>query len=193
VWPGDWVDESKSRTHFNLLCSTSADLGNFMLGVCSIYIGRGVLRYTGTRICTLVWHWIPFSTHVVLYLTTIQCLLQLATRPKASNGAGPTIIYRLTRWRERRLLHISALQPSPSNACQVKFIFESVKASVSNGSGPSLRVRVRVGTEPQPDWQSGSSINPHCRFGYGSIDFSLPVLIVLVLSGLYSGFICKFI
>jgi hypothetical protein len=47
--------------------------------------------------------------------------------------------------------------------------------SVSNGSGPSLRVRVRVGTEPEPDWRSGSSINPNCRFGYGSIDISLPV------------------
>jgi hypothetical protein len=48
-------------------------------------------------------------------------------------------------------------------------------SSVSNGSGPSLRVRVRVGTEPKPDWRSGSSINPNCRFGYGSMDISLPV------------------
>ena len=47
--------------------------------------------------------------------------------------------------------------------------------SVSNGSGQSLRVWVRVGTEPEPDWWSGSSINPNCRFGYGSIDISLPV------------------
>ena len=130
MWPGDWVDESKSRTYCNLLCGTSADLGNFMLGVCSIYIGPGVLWYTGTRIRTLVRHRIPFSTHDVLYLTTLQCLLQLATRPKASNGAGPTIIYQLWRQRERRLLHVSALQPSPSNACQVKITFESVKASL---------------------------------------------------------------
>jgi hypothetical protein len=130
VWPGDWVDESKSRTHCNLLCGTSADLGNFMLGVCSIYIGPGVLWYTGTRIRTLVRHRIPFSTHDVLYLTTLHCLLQLASRPKASNGAGPTIIYRLPRRREPRLLHVSALQPNPSNAYQVKFVFESVKASL---------------------------------------------------------------
>jgi len=130
VWPGHWVDESKSWTHCNLLCGTSADLGNFMLGVCSIYIGPGVLWYTGTRIRTLVRHIIPFSTHNVLYLTTLQCLLQLATRPKASNGAGRTIIYRLTRRRERRLLHVSALQASPSKACQVEFVFESVKASL---------------------------------------------------------------
>jgi hypothetical protein len=47
--------------------------------------------------------------------------------------------------------------------------------SVSNGSGPSLRVRVRVGTEPESDWRFGSSINPNCQFGYDSIDFSLPV------------------
>jgi hypothetical protein len=130
VWLGDWVDESKSRTHCNLLCGTSADLGNFMLGVCSIYIGPGVRWYTGTRIRTLVQHRIPFSTHDVLYLTTLQCLLQLATHPKASNVASPTIIYWLTRRRERRLLHVSALQPSPSNACQVKFVFERVKASL---------------------------------------------------------------
>jgi hypothetical protein len=130
VWPGDWVDESKSRTHCNLLCGTSADLGNFTLGVCSIYRGPGVHWYTGTRIRTLVWHRIPFSTHNVLYLTTLQCLLQLATRPKASNGAGPTTIYQLTRRRMRRLLHVLALQPSPSNAGQLKFVFESVKASL---------------------------------------------------------------
>jgi len=47
--------------------------------------------------------------------------------------------------------------------------------SVSNWSGPSLRVRVRVGTEPEPDWRSGSSINPNCQFGYSSIAISLPV------------------
>jgi len=47
--------------------------------------------------------------------------------------------------------------------------------SVSNGSGLSLRVRVRVRTEPSPNWRSGTSINPNCPFGYGSIDFSLPV------------------
>jgi len=34
--------------------------------------------------------------------------------------------------------------------------------SVSNGSGPSLRVRVRVQTEPLPNWRFGSSINPNC-------------------------------
>jgi len=49
--------------------------------------------------------------------------------------------------------------------------------SVSNGSGPSLRVRVRVGTKPEPDWRSGWSINLNCRFGHGSIDISLPVWI----------------
>jgi len=48
-------------------------------------------------------------------------------------------------------------------------------SSVSNGSGPSLQVRVRVGTEPCPDRRSGSSINPNCQSGYGSIDIFLPV------------------
>ena len=38
----------------------------------------------------------------------------------------------------------------------------TVGTSVSNGSGPSLWVRVRVGTEPEPDLQSGLSINPNC-------------------------------
>ena len=95
-----------------------------------MYIGRGVLWYTSTRIRTLVQHRIPFSTHDVLNLTTLQCLLQLATHHKASYCAGPTMIYRLTRRREQRLLHVPALQPSPSNACQVTFVFESVKASL---------------------------------------------------------------
>jgi hypothetical protein len=65
--------------------------------------------------------------------------------------------------------------------------------SVRNASGPSLRVRVRVGTEPDPDWRSGSSINLNCRFWYGSIDISLPVWIGWVFSGLYSGFSCTLI
>ena len=32
--------------------------------------------------------------------------------------------------------------------------------SVGNGSGPSLRVWVRVGTEPDTDWRPGLSTNP---------------------------------
>jgi len=71
-----------------------------------------------------------FFTHDVLYLTTLQCLLQRATEPKASNGAVPTIRYRLTRRREGWLLHVSALQPSPSNRCHEKSIFVSIKASL---------------------------------------------------------------
>jgi len=47
-----------------------------------MYIGRGVLWYTGTKIHTLIQHRIPFSTHDVLYLTTLQSLLELATHPK---------------------------------------------------------------------------------------------------------------
>ena len=68
-----------------------------------------------------------------------------------------------------------------------------VGTSVSNGSGPSLRVRVWVGTEPEPDGRSRSSINPNCRFGYRSIDISLRVWIGRVPSGLYTGSVCKFI
>ena len=48
-------------------------------------------------------------------------------------------------------------------------------ASVSNGSGPSLRVRVRVGTKPAPSCQSGLSIHPNCTFGYASMENSLPI------------------
>jgi hypothetical protein len=69
----------------------------------------------------------------------------------------------------------------------------NITTSVSNGSGPSLRVRERVGTEPEPDCQSGSSIIPQCIFGYGSIDISLPHCIGRVFSGLYSGFISTLI
>jgi len=48
-------------------------------------------------------------------------------------------------------------------------------ASVSNGSGPSLRVRDRVQTEPLPNWRSGSSINLNCPLGYGSMVNSQPI------------------
>jgi len=44
-----------------------------------------------------------------------------------------------------------------------------VSPSVSNGSGPSLCIWVRVQTELLPNWRSGQSINPNCPLGYGSI------------------------
>lgn len=43
MWLGDLVDKSKSQIDCNLLGGTSVQLGNFMLGVYSIYIGYGVL------------------------------------------------------------------------------------------------------------------------------------------------------
>ena len=46
---------------------------------------------------------------------------------------------------------------------------------LKNCSRTSFRVRVRVGTEPSPNWQSGLLINPHCPFRYGSLVISLPV------------------
>jgi len=61
------------------------------------------------------------------------------------------------------------------DASEVTWNLRMQIASDSNGSGPSLRVWVRVGTELHPDWRSGLSINPNCRFGYGSIDISLSV------------------
>jgi len=79
--------------------------------------------------------------------------------------------------------------------CRLKFVISvnSLVSSVSNGSGPSLRVRVRVRTDPSPNWRSGSSINQNCRFGYGWIDISLPVWIGCVFSGSSGGSICKYI
>jgi len=130
VWPGDSVDKSMSWTQCNLLCGTSPDLGNLVVGVYSIYIGGIELWYTGTRICTLKPHRIPFSYHDALYRTTQQCLLQLATCPKTSNGAGPMIMYLFTRWTEKWLHHLSGQQPNCSDLCQVKYIFASVKASL---------------------------------------------------------------
>jgi hypothetical protein len=67
------------------------------------------------------------------------------------------------------------------------------ESSVTNGPRPSLRVRVLVGTKPSPNWLSGSSINPNCRFGYGSINICQPVSIGRVLSGSSSWSMCKYI
>jgi hypothetical protein len=65
--------------------------------------------------------------------------------------------------------------------------------SVSNGCGPSLRVRVWVQTEPLPNWRSGSSINPNCRLGYSSMVNSQHISIGRVVSGSHSGSIYRFI
>jgi len=44
--------------------------------------------------------------------------------------------------------------------------------SVSDGSGPSLWVRVHVQTEPLPNWRSVLSINPNGPLGYCSMEKS---------------------
>jgi len=51
----------------------------------------------------------------------------------------------------------------------------AVITSVSNGSGLSLWVRLLVQTELLPNWPSGSSTNPNCPLGYGSMANSQPV------------------
>jgi len=66
-------------------------------------------------------------------------------------------------------------------------------ARVSNGSGLSLRVWVRVQTEPLPKWRSGLSIHPNCQLGYGSIAISQPVWIGWDVSGSHSGSMYKVI
>jgi hypothetical protein len=65
--------------------------------------------------------------------------------------------------------------------------------SVSNRSGPSLRVRVWVKAELFPNWRSGLSTHLNCQFGYGSMEISQPVWIGRVVSGSPSGSICRFI
>jgi len=64
--------------------------------------------------------------------------------------------------------------------------------SVSNGSGLSLQVWVRVGTEPAPDLRYGLGINPNCRFGYGSVENSLLVWVGRILRRLSSRSIGKY-
>src|SRR5882757_5270567 len=65
--------------------------------------------------------------------------------------------------------------------------------SVSKGSEPSLRVRVRVQTELLRNWQSGLSITPNCPLGYVSMVNSEPVSIEWVVSGSPSRSIYRFI
>jgi len=76
------------------------------------------------------------------------------------------------------------------NAAQIA---RFAKSSVTNGSGPSLRVRVRVQTEPLPNWRSSSSIDPNYPLGYGSMGNSQPVWIGWVVSGSPSRSIYRFI
>jgi len=120
---------------------------------CEVYIE--VVEYfgstiTGSRICTLVQHRMPFSTHDALYLTTLKCLLQLATVPKIWNSAGLKMIYRLTRRRERQPLHLSALQPNPSNGCQVTFVIKCDRASLSGTV--SVSHNSEVNTHSRQTW-----------------------------------------
>jgi len=47
--------------------------------------------------------------------------------------------------------------------------------SVSKGSKQGLQVPVRVGTDPFPNWRSGSSKHLNHQFGYGLKHISQPV------------------
>ena len=60
---------------------------------------------------------------------------------------------------------------------------EGCICSVSDGSGPSFRDRVWVGTEPLPNWLSGLSIDRNCQFGYSSME----ILNLSELGGLSAG------
>ena len=65
--------------------------------------------------------------------------------------------------------------------------------SISNGSGPSLRVRVRVQSESFPNWRSRSLIKLNRPLGYGLMVYSQTVWIGLVVSGSPSGSSYRFI
>jgi len=67
------------------------------------------------------------------------------------------------------------------------------RVSVSNGSGPSLRVRDQVQTELLPNWQSGSSINLSHQLGYRLMIHSQPIWIELVVSGSPGGSFYRYI
>jgi len=64
--------------------------------------------------------------------------------------------------------------------------------SVSNGNGLSLQARVRVLSEPLPNWGFRLSINPNCHLRYGSMVYSQPIWIGRVVSGSPSGSMHRF-
>jgi len=65
--------------------------------------------------------------------------------------------------------------------------------SVSNSSGPSLRVRGRVEIEPLPDVWSRWSLKPNRQCGDCLMEISQPVWFVRIVSRSPSGSICRFI
>jgi len=82
--------------------------------------------------------------------------------------------------------------PSINEAAQASKL-ENLTPSVSNSSGPSLRVRVRVKTGPLPNWQSRLSINLYLQHGYGSMVNTQMVWLRRVVSGSPRGSIHRFI
>jgi hypothetical protein len=113
----------------------------------------------------------------------VLSILQMHKRGFNRHWGGYRSIY---GWSEYR-------NPLLDAATNLLYFSNMSATSVSNGSGPSLRVQVRVGTELEPIWRSGLSTYPNSRFGYGFIDISRPVSVRRVPTVLYSGSICKFI
>jgi len=69
----------------------------------------------------------------------------------------------------------------------------SHNTTVSNSSGPSLRVWVRLQTSALPHWRSGSAMDPNRQLRYSSMVISQLVRIGRAVSGSPSGSIYRFI
>jgi len=76
---------------------------------------------------------------------------------------------------------------------RIKQMYHRFPMSVSNGSGPSLQVRVWVQTEPLPNWRSWLSLNLNRQLGYCSMGNSQPICIGWVGNGLSSWSIHRLI
>jgi hypothetical protein len=65
----------------------------------------------------------------------------------------------------------------------------TTECSVSNGSGPSIPVRVRVlvGTEPLSDWRSWLSKDLNRQFGYGLMEIYNPSKLGRLSAGCPAG------
>jgi len=115
------------------------------------------------------------NAHLVDLEWTEDEQAKLKTLGERYTSGGASGVWRVHRWRLACFSLVLGDTEDRNDISRQWYNEWPLNTSVSNGSGPSLRVWVRVQTEPLPNWRSGSSINPNCTLGYGCMVNSRPV------------------
>lgn len=133
--------------------------------------------------CILPGHLLPVPLHLLLPLHGRLLRFALELPPV---GSCHTV--------HHHLIALSMEKRSKGSTCwHLPTFYPAVFPSLSNVTGPSLQVQVRVQSERLPHWGSGLSIHLNGRLWYSSMVITQPIWFGQVPSRSPSGSIYRFI